>query len=169
MLHSEQRLVWKDGILPLLYSALSFGTPETVSLYDALWREVELMVARLTDHAAVKGWRTVRAETGSAANMIIFFWQKYFSMQKTQTFKVIFLFVSELNAQQLYILKKKLLLPLPLPLPLSENGPSINNKKRKTKSFRNTKFSIQIVFSMKMCKMPSSKIKDPWGPCWGPP
>ena len=85
-------------------------------------------------------------------------------MQKTQTFKVIFLFVSELNAQQLYILKKKLLLPLPLPLPLSENGPSINNKKRKTKSFRNTKFSIQIVFSMKMCKMSSSKINDQWGP-----
>ena len=40
---------------------------------------------------------------------------------------------------------------------VTENGPPINEK---TNSFRNTKFGTQIAFSMKMCKMPSSKIKD---------
>ena len=40
---------------------------------------------------------------------------------------------------------------------VTENGPPKNEK---TNSFRNTKFGIQIAFSMKMCKMPSSKIKD---------
>ena len=53
------------------------------------------------------------------------------------------------------LFKKKKLLP-----------PPINEK---TNRFRNTKFGIQIAFSMKMCKMPSSKIKDQWGPRWGPP
>ena len=36
---------------------------------------------------------------------------------------------------------------------VTENGPPKNEK---TNSFRNTKFGIQIVFSMKMCKMPFS-------------
>ena len=49
---------------------------------------------------------------------------------------------------------------------VTENGPPINEK---TNSFRNTKFGTQIAFSMKMCKMPFSKIKDQWGPRWGPP
>ena len=40
---------------------------------------------------------------------------------------------------------------------VTENGPWT---KEKTNSFRNTKFGIQIAFSMKMCKMPSSKIRD---------
>ena len=52
--------------------------------------------------------------------------------------------------------KKKLLLP-----PLSETGP-LNYEK--TNRVRNTKLGTQIVFSMKMCKMSSSKIKDLWGP-----
>ena len=44
---------------------------------------------------------------------------------------------------------------------VTENGPPINAK---TNSFKNTKFGIQIAFSMKMCKMPFSKINDQWGP-----
>ena len=43
----------------------------------------------------------------------------------------------------------------------TENGP-LNYEK--TNSFRNIKFGIQIAFSMKMCKMPSSKMKDQWEP-----
>ena len=46
---------------------------------------------------------------------------------------------------------------------VTENRPPINEK---TNSFRNTKFGTQIAFSMKMCKMPSSKVKDQWGPRW---
>ena len=49
---------------------------------------------------------------------------------------------------------------------VTENGP-LNYEK--TNSFRNTKFGIQIAFSMNMCKMSSSKIKKQWGPHWGPP
>ena len=49
---------------------------------------------------------------------------------------------------------------------VTENEP---RKNEKTNSFRNTKFGTQIAFSMKMCKMPSSKIKDQWGLRWGPP
>ena len=37
-------------------------------------------------------------------------------------------------------------------------------QQQKTNSFRNTKFGIQIAFSIKMCKMSSSKIKDQRGP-----
>ena len=48
---------------------------------------------------------------------------------------------------------KKKLLP-PLPPPLCENGP-LNYEK--TNSFRNTKFGIEIAYSIKMCKMPSSE------------
>ena len=44
---------------------------------------------------------------------------------------------------------------------VTENGPLKNEK---TNSFRNTKFGIQIAFSIKMCKMASSKIRDQWGP-----
>ena len=62
--------------------------------------------------------------------------------------------ISRSFVQSLYS-KKKLLLPPP---PINE----------KTNSFRNTKFGVQIAFSMKMCKMSSSKIKDQWGPRGGP-
>ena len=49
---------------------------------------------------------------------------------------------------------------------VTENG-LLKNKK--TNSFRNTKFGTQIAYSMKMCKMSSSKIKDQREPRWGPP
>ena len=44
---------------------------------------------------------------------------------------------------------------------VTENEPPINEN---TNSFRNTKFGTQSAFSMKMCKMPSSKVEAQWGP-----
>ena len=65
-------------------------------------------------------------------------------------------FFLPLSWTYLSILKKVTATAAAAAAAVTENGP-LNYEK--TNSFRNTKFGIQIAFSMKMCKMPSSKIR----------